>query len=130
MGFHIKRFLYRLISLSIIFLSCVILYKSQGVRIVKNENMFLLQGSSIPVYTALSDNVYNCNLGAISNMYINMIRDNYSLQRIELNTSYIDIVLSNGKVQHRIHYLQNGECTTISNPYEKSNLPFTYINER
>lgn len=130
MGFYVKRLLYRIISLAIIVSCCFILYKSQGVKITKNENMFLLPGVSMPVYTALSDNVYSCNVGAVSNMYRNMIKGDYSLQRIELNNTYVDIILSNGKSQHRIHYLQNGECTIISNPYEKSNLPFTYINER
>ena len=97
---------------------------------VEKDVMHLLSTDKFCSYeTTESTNVLNCDLATYSAIINNMVADGFNMMSKEESKDFIDIVLKKDSLSFRLHYDSNEVLTSICDVYEKSYIPFTYINE-
>lgn len=116
---------------------CIILisysyYRYNPISIeIDNTEFYLLDEVSENSYLQrYSENTGKTDLVGISNIILNMLDDGYKIQNYKNTGDYIDIILQNNDEVHRLYFNKEYELTVISSPYNKSIVPYTYINER
>lgn len=82
-------------------------------------------------YEVLSENVGITNMNGMSNIYINMANDGYTIYKEEKTSSYIDVsFVKEGYPSYRYYFLYpEGRITFFSSTYEESWKALTYIIE-
>lgn len=92
----------------------------------------LAQSYAQPYYEALSDNVGITTINGISNVFINMKVDGYSIYKQDMTQSYIDVsFIKSGAPSYRFYFLYpEGKITFFSSEYENSYIGVSYINDK
>ncbi len=106
------------------------LYNPTNIEI-DNTKVYLLDEVSEKVhFIPYSDNTGEIDLAGLSNIIINMQNDGYKIQSLKIIDNNMDIILQNDKEVHRLYFTNENEITSISSPYNKSMVPYTYIIEK
>lgn len=108
---------------------CVLNIRVRRVNIIADNDMYILSNvGESGSYTLIDSNKAICDLATFSYLVRSMEADGYKINREEYTNDYIDIVLTNEDLSFRMHYTLDGNFTSICDIYEKSYIPFTYIN--
>lgn len=98
--------------------------------IIEQGQLQLLTGVDCGVYETTSElNVLLCDISTVSYIVQEMQEDSYYLECVVADTESMDVFLSKEADIYRLHYTKDGTLMSICNKYEKSFVPFTYINE-
>lgn len=98
---------------------------------VDNNKLYLLdEVSENPYLFMYSENTARIDLSGLSNIVINMQKDGYEIQNYRNTDEYIDIILQNSSEVHRLYFTKDLEIISVSSPYSKSMVPYTYIIEK
>lgn len=119
-----------LINLIIILGIVGVLYVQKLIPVLKHNNaMYILSSvSDVNYYEPKTDNTMICDLQTYTNIILNMLKDDYEIYREFRKSDSMDFILVKDDNTVRIVYDNNGNCTSISSPYERSYVAFTYIN--
>ncbi len=111
---------------------CITLYNAGDATIDDYGTFYLVGEYSDTYYEMLSDNVGLTTPNGISNVYINMAVDGYSVYKEEITDSYVDVSFTkDGCPSYRYYYEHpSGRITFFSSDYESSFTGVAYINER
>lgn len=91
---------------------------------------YLLQDTSVVSrITYHSDNTASTDLTVTSNLYNNLLNNDWVLTRYEENSEYIEFIMEKDSEVVRVRYDSSGFLTLLSSPYEKSNSFWAYISE-
>lgn len=119
-------------TLCLLISSAVYLFKNkEDINFEIETNMYLLtQFSENMQYTVITDNTMKCDLTTISNIVLHLETDGYFINSEKFSKDTIDIILTKENIAYRLFYKKDGSLISICNEYEKSYIPFTYINEK
>lgn len=124
----------RKLLLLIAAVSCVVItVVNAGDAEIDDDGTFYIIGEYHDTYyEMLSDNVGLTTPNGISNVYVNMVEDGYSIYREEITDSYVDVSFTKeGYPSYRYYYEHpSGRITFFSSDYESSFTGVAYINER
>lgn len=83
-------------------------------------------------YEMLSDNVGITTINGISNVFVNMESDGYSIYKSDITESYVDVsFVKDGAPSYRFYFTYpEGRITFFCSEYENSYTALSYINER
>lgn len=83
-------------------------------------------------YEMLSDNVGLTTINGMSNVYVNMKADNYTIYSEDIKSDHIDVIfVKDGYPTYRYYFTYpDGRVTIFSSEYESSYLGISYISER
>lgn len=120
-----------LIVIILIIVGCCLLYdKKEPKLIIEQSQLQLLTDVECGVYETTSEfNVLTCDIATVSYLVQQMQEDDYVLEQIQADMTAMDIYIGKGTDMYRLHYIKEGTLISICNVYEKSFMPFTYINE-
>ena len=119
-----------LVNLVIILGIVGLFYVQKLMPVLKHNNaMYILSSVSTEnYYEQKTDNTMICDLQTYTNIILNMLKDDYEIYREFRKSDGMDFILVKDDNTVRIVYDSNGNCTSISSPYERSYVAFTYIN--
>ncbi len=80
-------------------------------------------------YVITDSNKMMCDLSTVSLIVQNMKSDGYSVYQETDTENEVDVILQKDGLYIRMYYETAGMFTSIASAYEKSYIPFTYINE-
>lgn len=82
-------------------------------------------------YCISTDNTMECDLATISSIYKNMVNAGFEITMLKDvdNEKGLDMLAKKGDITCRMRWEKSGYFANISEPYEKSYLPLTYIIE-
>lgn len=90
-------------------------------------------GECVPTYyEMLSDNVGLTTINGISNVYLNMESDGYSVYKENITKTSIDVsFIKDGFPAYRYYYnMSDGRITFFCSDYETSYTGLSYINDK
>ena len=130
LGDYMRRFIVKTLLLALI-CTCILTAARVFVPVIKvNNSMFrLMMVHDSKKYERLTDNTMKCDLVTYSNIVLMMIEDGYVITSEESSDEFIDVVLTQGDTSYRLYYEASEDFISLSNVYEKSYIPMTYINE-
>lgn len=111
---------------------CVVLVKvnTPDIEIIKDK-VYRLDTDNFGYYeTTEATNSINCDLTTFSSIVNSMLADGYVIDKESNYEEGIDLMLSKDSLTFRLYYSNNENLTSICKFYEKSYIPFTYINEK
>lgn len=110
----------------------ITLYNEENIPIETNGTIFVVDKYADTYYEMLSDNVGLTTINGISNVFLNMQADGYSIYNQEVTTNYIDVsFIKEGFPSYRYYYTHpEGRITFFSDDYENSYSGLAYITER
>lgn len=98
---------------------------------VDNSSLYLLNELSENVVLDMySENTGKIDLAGLSNIVINMQNDGFEIQDLKTTDEYIDVILQNAEEVYRLYFTKEMDIISVSSPYSKNGVPFTYIHER
>lgn len=100
------------------------------IEIEQSKCYILNDVSKFVVSENLSDNIVKCNISGISNLVNNMVRDDWSITKLDVNEEFIDVILEKDNVVCRVYYESDGVLTLIATPYEKSKELISYMYDK
>lgn len=102
------------------------------VKLDADTNLYIIEEYVNPYYDMLSDNVGLTSINGISNVYINMKTDGYSVYKEDITEDTIDVsFVKEGAPSYRFYYVQSeGKLTFFCDDYESSYTGLSYIIER
>lgn len=94
--------------------------------------VYLVDEYADTYYEMLSDNVGLTTINGISNVYVNMKTDGYSVYSEDITDSHIDVsFIKEGSPSYRFYFTYpDGRITFFCSEYENSYTGFSYISER
>lgn len=97
-----------------------------------NGTIYLVDKYVDTYYEMLSENVGLTTINGISNVYINMESEGYSIYKEDITKNYIDVSFTKEGCPSYRYYFTYPECkiTVFSSEYENSYLGVSYIIER
>lgn len=110
----------------------ITLYNLDNIPIETNGTVYLVNQYADTYYEMLSDNVGLTTINGISNVYVNMEADGYSVYNEDITSSYIDVSFVKEDCPSYRFYFTYPECriTFFCSEYENSYTGFSYISER
>jgi hypothetical protein len=107
-------------------------YNINNVPIETNGTVYLVDEYTDTYYEVLSDNVGLTTINGISNVYVNMKADGYSVYSEDITSSYIDVSFTKDNCPSYRYYFTYPECkiTFFCSEYENSYTGLSYIIER
>lgn len=121
-------------SIVVVSLICSIYYyiSNNGVEIeVEQRKCYVLNDvTDYVIYEQISDNIIKCDISGVSNVINNMLDDNWSLTKFDVDDEYIDVIFERDNVVCRIYYEDDGVLTLIATPYEKSKELVSYMYDK
>lgn len=130
---QVVRIIRRLIlTVALIISVCITLYNINDVRYETIGTTYIVDEYVDTYYEMLSDNVGLTTINGISNVYVNMKVDGYSIYSEDVKPNYIDVIFTKDKNPTYRYYFTypEGRVTIFSSEYESSYLGVSYINER
>lgn len=126
--------IFRKVTFLVACVVCVVitLYNVDDIHMETNGKVYIVDEYADTYYEMLSDNVGLTTINGISNVYVNMKHDGYSIYNETVNDSFIDVgFVKDGYPSYRFYFeYPEGRITFFSSDYESSYTGFTYINER
>ena len=121
-----------ILTLAVIAAIAVTVYNIDDTPYKTTGTVYLVDEYVDTYYEMLSDNVGLTTINGISNVYINMKADGYSIYNEEVQPNYVDVTfVKNGYPAYRYYFTYpEGRITIFSSEYESSYLGVSYINER
>ena len=126
-----KRLLILLQFIIVLAITCVIFFIKITPDIEYDiDKMHLLGTTEFGYYDLVDDsNKMQCDLMTYSSLVNRMQADGYVIDTLVSDSSTLEVILTKDDVTFRLHYDASGEFTSICKEYEKSYVPFTYIND-
>ncbi|MBQ2885813.1 MAG: hypothetical protein IJE43_18980 [Alphaproteobacteria bacterium] len=122
--------LYSVVLVLLVIGGCLLYDKTKPKFIIEQGQLQLLTEVECGLYEMTSElNVINCDLATVSYIVQQMQDDEFEIEQVVTNKVYMDIFLNRDIDTYRLHYTKDGILISICNNYEKSFVPFTYINE-
>ena len=122
--------LYSVVLVLLIIGGCLLYGKTKPKFIIEQGQLQLLTEVECGLYEMTSElNVINCDLATVSYIVQQMRDDEFEIEQVVTNKVYMDVFLNRDIDTYRLHYTKDGTLISICNNYEKSFVPFTYINE-
>lgn len=79
-------------------------------------------------YRQASPNVYYADMVTFSNIVSNMCEDGFVVEAVESSDEELDVILTKDEESYRLHYYSEQLMIVIGKCYEKSYIPYSYIN--
>lgn len=111
---------------------CITVYNVDNVPVNTTGTVYIVDKYADTYYEMLSDNVGITTINGISNVYVNMKNDGYSIYKENITNSNIDVsFVKDGYPSYRFYFeYPEGRITFFSSEYENSYTGYSYINER
>lgn len=111
---------------------CITVYNVDNVPVNTTGTVYIVDKYADTYYEMLSDNVGITTINGISNVYVNMKNDGYSIYKENITNSSIDVsFVKDGCPSYRFYFeYPEGRITFFSSEYENSYTGYSYINER
>lgn len=111
---------------------CITGYNYIDMPINTSGSVYLVNEYADTYYEMLSDNVGITTINGISNVYVNMLNDGYSVYDEDVQQSYIDVSFVKDNYPSYRYYFTYPECriTFFCDEYENSYTGISYIIER
>lgn len=124
----------RKVLLLITALACIgiTLYNLSQIKINLSSKLYLVDEYVDTYYEELSSNVGLTTINGISNVYVNMANDGYTIYNSDVTQDYIDVsFVKDDEPSYRFYFTYpEGRITILCSEYENSYLGVSYITER
>ncbi len=130
---RVEYYTIRIILIAVLVFCCINVVRNIATIPVEEYGYnYILDDTSDPYIKVLSDNVYITNINGLSNLYINLKNDGYSIYKEDINDKYIDTsFVKDGSPTYRIYYTYPEEkLYFFASPYEDSTIGYAYINRK
>ena len=118
-----KRVIINIILLVLVVCSCYVILDTRKCYILNEV-------SSEVIYSKLSDNIYKTDVSGVSNIINQLILDDWSITKMDVQDEYIDAIFEKDNVVYRVYYEDDGMLTLLASPYERSKEIISYINDK
>lgn len=127
-----KRVIINIILLVLVVCSCyvIFIYDRTSIEVDTRKCYILNEVSSEVIYSKLSDNIYKTDVSGVSNIINQLILDDWSITKIDVQDEYIDAIFEKDNVVYRVYYEDDGMLTLLASPYERSKEIISYINDK
>lgn len=127
-----KRVIINVILLVLVVCSCYIIfiYDRTSIEVDTRKCYILNEVSSEVIYSKLSDNIYKTDVSGVSNIINQLILDDWSITKMDVQDEYIDAIFEKDNVVYRVYYEDDGMLTLLASPYERSKEIISYINDK
>lgn len=127
-----KRVIINVILLVLVMCSCYIIfiYDRTSIEVDTRKCYILNEVSSEVIYSKLSDNIYKTDVSGVSNIINQLILDDWSITKMDVQDEYIDAIFEKDNVVYRVYYEDGGMLTLLASPYERSKEIISYINDK
>lgn len=127
-----KRVIINVILLVLVMCSCYIIfiYDRTSIEVDTRKCYILNEVSSEVIYSKLSDNIYKTDVSGVSNIINQLILDDWSITKMDVQDEYIDAIFEKDNVVYRVYYEDDGMLTLLASPYERSKEIISYINDK
>lgn len=111
---------------------CITIYNVNNVPVNTTGTVYIVDKYADTYYEMLSDNVGITTINGISNVYVNMKNDGYTIYKENITNNNIDVsFVKDGCPSYRFYFeYPEGRITFFSSEYENSYTGYSYINER
>ena len=111
---------------------CITVYNVDNVPVNTTGTVYIVDKYADTYYEMLSDNVGITTINGISNVYVNMKNDGYTIYKENITNNNIDVsFVKDGYPSYRFYFeYPEGRITFFSSEYENSYTGYSYINER
>lgn len=111
---------------------CITIYNVDNVPVNTTGTVYIVDKYADTYYEMLSDNVGITTINGISNVYVNMKNDGYTIYKENITSNNIDVsFIKDGCPSYRFYFeYPEGRITFLSSEYENSYTGYSYINER
>lgn len=124
----------RILVLSVTAVVCILITFGNVNNVSINEigTFYIVDEYCDTYYEMLSENVGLTTPNGISNVYVNMKADGYSIYKEDITNTYVDVsFIKVGCPSYRFYYEHpSGRITFFSSDYESSFTGVAYINDR
>lgn len=123
----------KLFSIAVALLCIIVTVLNVDSMTVFTNGLSYIVGESAPAYCyMLSDNVCLTTINGISNVYINMQENGYSIYSEDIGKTYIDVIfVKEGFPTYRYYYtMSDGRLTFFCDDYENSFTGEAYIHDK
>lgn len=127
-----KRVIINIILLVFVVCSCyvIFIYDRTSIEVDTRKCYILNEVSSEVIYSKLSDNIYKTDVSGVSNIINQLILDDWSITKMDVQDEYIDAIFEKDNVVYRVYYEDDGMLTLLASPYERSKEIISYINDK
>lgn len=127
-----KRVIINIILLVLVMCSCyvIFIYDRTSIEVDTRKCYILNEVSSEVIYSKLSDNIYKTDVSGVSNIINQLILDDWSITKMDVQDEYIDAIFEKDNVVYRVYYEDDGMLTLLASPYERSKEIISYINDK
>ena len=127
-----KRVIINIILLVLVVCSCyaIFVYDRTSIEVDTRKCYILNEVSSEVIYSKLSDNIYKTDVSGVSNIINQLILDDWSITKMDVQDEYIDAIFEKDNVVYRVYYEDDGMLTLLASPYERSKEIISYINDK
>lgn len=127
-----KRVIINIILLVLVVCSCyvIFIYDRTSIEVDTRKCYILNEVSSEVIYSKLSDNIYKTDVSGVSNIINQLILDDWSITKMDVQDEYIDVIFEKDNVVYRVYYEDDGMLTLLASPYERSKEIISYINDK
>lgn len=127
-----KRVIINIILLVLVVCSCyvIFIYDRTSIEVDTRKCYILNEVSSEVIYSKLSDNIYKTDVSGVSNIINQLILDDWSITKMDVQDEYIDAIFEKDNVVYRVYYEDDGMLTLLASPYERSKEIISYINDK
>ena len=111
---------------------CITVYNVDNVPVNTTGTVYIVDKYADTYYEMLSDNVGITTINGISNVYVNMKNNGYTIYKESITNNNIDVsFVKDGYPSYRFYFeYPEGRITFFSSEYENSYTGYSYINER
>ena len=111
---------------------CITVYNVDNVPVNTTGTVYIVDKYTDTYYEMLSDNVGITTINGISNVYVNMKNNGYTIYKESITNNNIDVsFVKDGYPSYRFYFeYPEGRITFFSSEYENSYTGYSYINER
>lgn len=127
-----KRVIINIILLVLVVCSCyvIFIYDRTSIEVDTRKCYILNEVSPEVIYSKLSDNIYKTDVSGVSNIINQLILDDWSITKMDVQDEYIDAIFEKDNVVYRVYYEDDGMLTLLASPYERSKEIISYINDK
>lgn len=127
-----KRVIINAILLVLVMCSCyvIFIYDRTSIEVDTRKCYILNEVSSEVIYSKLSDNIYKTDVSGVSNIINQLILDDWSITKMNVQDEYIDAIFEKDNAVYRVYYEDDGMLTLFASPYERSKEIISYINDK
>lgn len=127
-----KRVIINIILLVLVVCSCyvIFIYDRTSIEVDTRKCYILNEVSSEVIYSKLSDNIYKTDVSGVSNIINQLILDDWSITKMDVQDEYIDAIFEKDNAVYRVYYEDDGMLTLLASPYERSKEIISYINDK